>query len=145
MQGSDDFVGHTGNALALLQERAVSYYEQVFTYIDTIKSVPAGSGMHVETKIFDVGDETAYAPGYNLTQQVAWYAGAMAHDSCHSRLHANGEPHRGKAAEIACLEDQLMALQSMGATRRFVDYVQGLIDGADDPENQYWNDPNRHW
>jgi hypothetical protein len=27
----------------------------------------------------------------------------------------------------------------------FSNYIQGLIDGADDPKNQYWNQPNRHW
>lgn len=145
IEGSDEFAAHTHNALALLRDEAAEMYAQVITHVAIIKSVAAGSGMHVETKTFDVGQETAYAPDWDLPSQVLWYAGAIVHDSCHSRLYADGEPHLGKEAEIACLEDQLAALEAIDPGGFFSTYVTGLIEGADDPENQYWNDPNRHW
>jgi hypothetical protein len=41
--------------------------------------------------------------------------------------------------------DQLDALEALDRSEFFESYVQGLIDGVDDPENAYWNDPDRHW
>jgi hypothetical protein len=40
---------------------------------------------------------------------------------------------------------QKAALELMTNNPFFANYVQGLIDGADDPANQYWNQSNRHW
>jgi hypothetical protein len=41
--------------------------------------------------------------------------------------------------------DQKAALLLMDTDAGFTSYIQGLIDGADNPANQYWNNPNRHW
>jgi hypothetical protein len=101
--------------------------------------------MDVFTKTFLVGDVTAFAPGFPQEQQVVWYASTMVHDSCHSRQYASGDPYTGETSELACLGDQLDALQILDVSSYFASYVQGLIDGVDDPQNQYWNDPNRHW
>ena len=114
------------------------------SYIVTIESVVAGSGMDVFTKTYLVGDETAFAPGFGGDDQIVWLAGTIVHDSCHSRLYSDGEEYIGRDAELACMVDQLAALESID-NDFFEEYVQDLIDGVDDPENAYWNDPNRHW
>ena len=101
--------------------------------------------MDVYSKTYLVGDVTAYAPGFGRRQQVIWLAGTVVHDACHSNLYAKGEVFRGKAAEVTCLERQLEALDLIDDGSFFSNYIEELIEGADDPEHQYWNDPNRHW
>ena len=41
--------------------------------------------------------------------------------------------------------NQVEALKLLDSVGVFTEYVQGLIDGVDDPGNDYWNDPDRHW
>ena len=143
--GDDEFGTHTSETLQLLAADAPDGYAQVVAYIDVIEAIDAGSGMDVFTKTFLVGQETAYAPGFSRDEQVVWYAGTIVHDSCHSRLYSEGEPYIGRDSELACMFDQLDALEALDRSEFFESYVQGLIDGVDDPENAYWNDPNRHW
>ena len=142
--GDDDFVAHTRAALALLASEVPENYAQVVAHIDTVESVDAGSGMDVFTKTFRVGDVTAYAPGYGPDDQVLWLAGTIVHDACHSRLYTDGEEYIGRDAELACLIDQLAALEMLSGFA-FENYIGSLIEGVDDPGNDYWNDPNRHW
>ena len=142
--GDDTFVQHTQTALSLIETQAPGLWEQVYVYIDSIESVTAGSGIDVATETFRVGDQTAYAPGWPLDDQVIWYASTIVHDSCHSYRFDTGLDPGGRDAELACLQDQLAALQAIGHVA-FEGYVTGLIEGVDDPANQYWNDPNRHW
>jgi hypothetical protein len=143
--GSDEFDAWTQQALALIETRAPDAYKEVTASINVIESVAAGSGMYVEEKRYAVGDETAHAPGYDEAQQLVWYAGTIVHDAHHSALNGRGEPYTGKDAEIACLTVQEDALRLLIDDPFFANYVRGLIDGADDPVNQYWNQPNRHW
>ena len=145
IEGDEEFVEHANAALDLLEAEAPDSYLQVAGYIDTIRLVPAGSGMDVFTRTFLAGEQTAYAPGFNPADQRAWFAGSIAHDSCHSRLFATGESYTGRDAELECLMDQLDALETIDEGGVLVDYVAGLIDGVDDPANDYWSDPDRHW
>lgn len=142
--GDDAFTAHTSAALTLLAQEAPNGHAQVVAYIEIIEAVDAGSGMDVFTRTYLVGQETAYAPGFSPDEQVVWYAGTIVHDSCHSRLYSEGRTYTGRDGELACMFDQLGALESMD-NDFFESYVQGLIDGVDDPENAYWNDPDRHW
>jgi hypothetical protein len=154
--GDSAFVTWTNQALALLQSKAPAWYQQVARYLDEILQVPTGTGrIHVGTKTFQAGPDTVHAtmltPAYSrgITQaqsrdlQLEWYAGSIVHDSCHERLYENGQQYMGKDAEIACLKDQKAALLQIESLSALSDYVQGLIDGADDPANQYWLNP--HW
>ena len=97
------------------------------------------------SKTYMVGIQTAFAPGFSVSEQVVWLAGTIVHDACHSNLYASGEEFSGKVAEITCLERQLEALDLIDDRGTFSNYVDELIKGAEDPDNQYWNDPNRHW
>jgi hypothetical protein len=143
--GDDAFKTWVERALALIETKAPDAYREVSASIESIESVPAGSGMHVVEKRFDVGDETAHAPGYDEANQLLWFAGTIVHDAHHSARYMQGLDPSGKEAEVDCLTHQLAALKLMTANPFFANYVQGLIDGADDPANQYWNQPNRHW
>lgn len=142
--GDERFVAQADAALELLVTEAPGAYAEVLLHISTVESVPAGSGMDVFTKTFRVGDETAFAPGYEEADQVVWLAGTIVHDACHSRLYTDGEVYIGRDAELACLQDQLEALLVLSGFA-FENYVQSLVDGVDDPENAYWTDDNRHW
>ena len=107
--------------------------------------VQTGSGMDVYSKTYRVGSQTAFAPGFSASEQVVWLAGTIVHDACHSNLYAAGKTFTGKTAEVTCLERQLEALNLIDDGSYFANYVDGLIKGSDDPDNQYRNDPNRHW
>jgi hypothetical protein len=143
--GDEAFKAWVTQALDLIETRAPEAYQEVIASIEAIESVPAGSGMHVVEKRFDVGDETAHAPGYDKANQLLWFAGTIVHDAHHSARYMQGLDPSGKEAEVDCLTHQLAALKLMTDDPFFPNYVQGLIDGADDPANQYWNQPNRHW
>ena len=143
--GDAAFTAETRAALALLQSRAPSYVSEVQSEIQTILSVSRGSGMDAPIRTYRVGAETAFAPGFSIEQQVAWYASTIVHDAHHGALYHAGHAWTGKGAELECLGRQrdVLALIERGTTMR--DYVQSLILGADYPANQYWTSPNRHW
>ncbi len=143
--GDDEFKAWAERALDLLETRAPGAYQDVLESIDVIESVAAGSGMYVAEKRFAVGEQTAFAPGYEEPAQLVWFAGSIVHDANHSAQYSRGDPHTGKEAEIECLTVQLAAMRLLTDDAFFPTYLQGLIDGADDPVNQYWNQPNRHW
>ena len=145
IQGDTAFVDHTSATLELLRSGAPDWYAQVVDYIEVITSVKEGSGMMVESRTFLAGEQTAYAPGYEEADQRVWYASTMVHDACHSRLYATGEAHTGRDAELECLMNQVEALKLLDGVGFLTEYVQGLIDGVDDPGNDYWNNPDRHW
>ena len=145
MVGSEEFVAQVQAALDLLVERAPKAFVRVEEGINTILSVQAGSGMDVYSKTYNVGNQSAFAPGFARSDQVVWLAGTIVHDACHSNLYVAGEDFMGKVAEITCLTRQLEALDFIDDGSYFSNYVNELILGADDPNNQYWNVPNRHW
>ena len=101
--------------------------------------------MNVYSKTYSVGQETAFAPGFPTSDQVLWLASTIVHDACHSLQYAEGTAFYGKDAEVECLIRQRAALVLIDDDTLFSGYVTELIEGADDPENAYWNDPNRHW
>ena len=143
--GSDQFTSQVLSALQLIAERAPAAFVRVHEAITTIRSVRTGSGMDVFSKTYLVGDQTAFAPGFSMAAQVVWLAGTIVHDACHSHQHAEGRAIYGKAAEVECMTTQLEALALIDEATLFAGYISDLIAKADDPESQYWNQPNRHW
>lgn len=143
--GDTDFVAHVEAAIALLAERAPEWHAEVLESVDRIQFVEAGSGMDVFTRTFNVGRQTAYAPGYGVEDQVEWLAGAIVHDACHSEMYIEGRQYSGRDAELECLIEQAESLELHEEGTTFLVYVNGLIEGIDDPANAYWTDPNRHW
>ena len=101
--------------------------------------------MDVYSKTYLVGQRTAFAPGFSASKQVVWLASTIVHDACHSHQYVEGNAFHGKDAEVECLMRQRAALVLIDDDTLFRDYVTELIEGADDPEDAYWNEPNRHW
>jgi len=145
IEGDELFLTWTNEALTLIAQRAPADYAMVLASIRTIRSIEAGSGIFVMTKLYLVGNLTAHAPGFEPRLQLVWYAGTIVHDACHSARYERGETHRGREAELACLAVQKEALLKLDGAADIPGYVQGLIDNADDPANEYWNNPERHW
>ena len=143
--GDARFIAQVGAALDLLRSKAPGPYADVLANIVLLHHIPAGSGMCVDTGRFKIGEETAYAPGWSKADQIAWLAGAIVHDANHRARYRAGLLSGGRDAELDCLQHQLAALRLIGADRAFREYLRGIIEGIDDPANQYWNDPNRHW
>lgn len=136
IEGSNEFVERVEAALQLLSERAPEALVRVEQGIATIRLVSSGPGINVYSKTYLVREETAFAPGYSRRDQVIWLAGSIVHDACHSNLYIQGEDHYGTAAEVTCLERQLEALELIDDGSHFSNHIKGLIDTADDPENQ---------
>jgi hypothetical protein len=152
--GDAGFVSWTNQALALLQTNAPTWYTQVKTYLSVILQMPTGTGrITVGTRTVQAGDETTHdsnlsparSPGLSQSQslayQLAWYASVIVHESCHEREYEHGQPFSGKPGELPCLSDQEAALLLTEPGPTLSNYVQGIIDGADDPTNQYWLHP----
>jgi len=143
--GDANFASWTIEALQLISDHAPNAYTEVLDSIRTITSVEAGSGINVRTKVFRVGDVTAHAPSHEPRLQLIWYAGTIVHDACHGARYERGVEYSGKEAELACMAVQKQALIRLGGDTYMPRYIQDLIDGADDPANQYWSAANRHW
>jgi len=135
----------TGQALTLLKSRDPSDYRNITRYIRLIECRDAGSGMYAweEPPRFAAGRATRDAG-------ILWYAGAIAHDSCHSReyheylqSHPSSsvppEVYTGKTAEEACLQYQYTVLQKIGANEKMLQYVK------DSAGTEYWNESNVWW
>ena len=67
--GPDDFVAQVQEALRLLAKRAPEAYVRVEEGISTIRHVQVGSGMDVYSKTYMVGIQTAFAPGFSVSEQ----------------------------------------------------------------------------
>jgi hypothetical protein len=145
LEGDAKFVKQVEDALDLLDRKASASYADVVANVTRVRQVDSFSGMCYDSGTYRVGDETAYAPGHPRASQVIWLAGTIVHDGCHRARYAQGLDPAGKEAEVECLQRQAEALKGIDDTKTFLNYVRGLIAGADDPDNQYWNNPNRHW
>ena len=143
--GPERFITQVQAALQLIAERAPQDFLRVQARITTFRFVEAGSGMNVYSKTYSVGRKTAFAPGYSTSEQVVWLAGTIVHDACHSHQYAEGNVFIGKDAEAECLMKQRAAVDLIDDDTLFRDYITAFIEGVDDPENDYWNAPNRHW
>jgi hypothetical protein len=145
LEGDGKFLKQVEEALDLLDRRAPSSYADVVANVTRVRQVESFSGMCYDSGTYRVGEETAYAPGHPRSAQVVWLGGTIVHDGCHRARYVQGLNPSGKDAEIACLELQAEALKGIDDGKSFLTYVRGLIEGADDPDNQYWNNPNCHW
>lgn len=147
IKGNDSCIAKTQEALNLLQNKAQIHYSTVITYVGVIECADQGSGMYAweSPPRYQVGKAT-YEAG------EIWYAGAIAHDSCHSKQYHDylsknnsasvpGEVWTGKEAERQCLDVQYDALTMIDADQNTLDYVKNIIS------SEYWNVPygDRWW
>lgn len=145
--GDASCISKTNAALNLLKTKAPLDYARVAKYVGTIECVSQGSGMWAweSPPRYTVGKVT-------LDADTMWYAGTIAHDSCHSvqynaykASHPNeGVPasvYSGEAAEAQCLEVQHRSLQRMGASSSTLTYMKTLLS------TKYWTGDytNRWW
>lgn len=133
--GNDICFEQTSEALSLLQT-AATYYNFVTEHIGAIECVERGSGMFswYNPPTFKAGRETR--DGGKM-----WYAGTIAHDSCHSKQYQDGRKLSDEQAEAECLNFQFDALQAMSADQATLDWVQNAI------KTRYWEVPyeDRWW
>jgi len=120
IKGTNKFQEQVANALALLRERALPAYGIVTNHVQIIKQ-SRRSGMRSELlqPTFDLANPTAY---YSVT----WCAGAIAHDSMHSKIfHDYQKSHSGThpaydwnsqvEEEKRCNAHQLQVLRDLNA------------------------------
>jgi len=138
----------TNQALEILKSKAKNHFEIITTYVGVIECVDEGSGIRVwdTPPRFQAGKET-------IDAGTIWYAGTIAHDSCHSKLYSDylknnpesntvpSDIYTGRNAEAECLSFQYDTLVLMGASQLFLDHVKNII------ESEYWEIPyeDRWW
>jgi len=145
IQGDAECVSKTTAALNLLKQKSPDGYSEVESYIGIIQCQPSGSGMYAMEKPprFVVGNQTRDAG-------VIWYAGAIVHDSNHSKLYNQyltahpgipvpADVWTGQAAENQCIAVQYKALEDLGADAATLKYLQSQTN------SNYWQQENRTW
>lgn len=145
--GDATCVSKTNAALNLIKTKAPLDYARIMKYMGSIECVAQGSGMWAweSPPRYTVGKVT-------LDADTMWYAGTIAHDSCHSVQYnaykashpGEGVPatiYSGEAAEAQCLDVQYRALQRMGAASSTLAYMKTLLS------TKYWTGDysNRWW
>jgi hypothetical protein len=150
--GSAEFVARTREALELL--RPTPFFSEIQRYIAVIQQ-GRRSGMKAYAKrpTFVVGKRT-------WSHSALWYAGAIAHDSYHSKLYheakasAGGKPAAdcwtGKDAEKKCLAFQIEVMLSLGADEKMVAYLGELeknptYQGHHRGWRSWWDYLGRRW
>jgi len=138
----------TNQALDLLRNKARIHYETVTYHVGVIECVDQGSGIYVRET-----PPRALVGKQIIDAGTIWYAGGMAHESCHSKLYSDylknnpqsvsvpSNIYSGKDAEAQCIAVQYHALVLLGATQTSLDHVEKSI------ESEYWNIPyeDRWW
>jgi hypothetical protein len=144
VQGSEEFIKSTHQAMALLSKRPS--FEEVRPYIARIDEADS-SGMEADADIptFHVGKAT-------WQSEPIWYASTIVHDGYHSKLYHlhrshflwfdNTRPEAwiGKEAEKKCLNLQLQALQELNADAETKQYVETLMANP-----TYQDEAKRDW
>ena len=127
IKGGAEFLSRTKAALELL--KPTPYFTDIQRHIAVIKEGKR-SGMRADAKrpTFVVGKPT-------WSHSALWYAGAIAHDSYHSKLYHEAKVGTGKhpsvdfwagsEAEKQCLAFQLRVLQELEADETMTAYVCG--------------------
>ncbi len=126
--GKGEFVQATENSLNLLMES--TEYPTIVGSIGRIREADrSGMDVYGDVPTFDV----AYR---SWNHSSLWYAGIIAHDSCHSRLYfaakagGSAEPPAdawtGKRAEQTCLEYQIRVLSELDADEGTLEYLRQL-------------------
>jgi hypothetical protein len=135
----------TVHALELLDRRDREDFLTVTSYIGIIECRDDWSGMYAweNPPRFAVGRATRESG-------TIWYAGAIAHDSCHSRqyrkftvLHPGAavplEIFSGETAEMECIRYQYGVLQKIGAPEKMLEYVANVSS------TRYWENRTGWW
>src|SRR5688572_20960914 len=104
--GSDKFVNHISEALALIHSKAPDDLKLIATYVKRIEEHDR-SGMNTSRDVptCQLAPATAYA-------SLTWCAGCIAHESYHSKLyHSPPYVYGGAKEEHACNEYQLTVMR----------------------------------
>jgi hypothetical protein len=132
IEGSVRFAVQTSNALVLLKTKAPDAYRTVTNYVGAIQEA-GRSGMmaYGNPPVFEMDDSTAFS-------SLTWCAGAIAHDSMHSKLYHDYQENQpgfvppavwsGPEAEHKCLVHQLQVLQEIGASNYEIQYCAHTPD-----------------
>lgn len=127
--GTPKFQDQVIAALVLLKTRSPEAYLIVSNYIGAIATARrSGMAAHRSPPTFDLSEQTAF---FSLT----WCAGAIAHDSFHSKLYHDylrshpdsksvpDDVWTGEAAELKCLAHQMQVAREVDAPMIEIDWL----------------------
>lgn len=145
IEGNESFVHQVNTALALIHRCHYEAFLIVNEYVSKIRQHKR-SGMLEDESIFNLADKSAF---YSVT----WCAGAIAHDSMHSKLYhdylrKHGRPVPEKIyglqiAELRCISHQIEVLGSIGAPSKEIEWCRqqdGLHWDRDGDGDYDWDD-----
>jgi hypothetical protein len=128
ISGSDEFLSRTKEALDLL--RPTPFFSEIQRTIALItQGKRSGMRAYAKRPAFVVGKRT-------WSHSALWYAGAIAHDSYHSKLYHDTRESSGEKppadcwtgieAEKKCLAFQIKVLEMLNADAETVAYLEEL-------------------
>lgn len=139
IRGTRRFKARVIQALTLLRSKTPQAYEIVTNNVGAItQSKRSGMAAYRKPPTFELNDQTAF---YSVT----WCAGAIAHDSLHSRFYFNylklhpgekvviNDAWMGEVAEKLCCEHQLRVLRQINASPKEIAQCVAA------ETNGYWN------
>lgn len=152
IRGSAKFLLRTREALDLL--RPTLFFPKIQRHVAIIKQGKrSGMKAYAKRPMFVVGKRT-------WSHSALWYAGAIAHDSYHSKLYHDAKSISGKKpsadfwtgseAEKKCLAFQIEVLKTLGAGDETVAYLRELeknptYQGSNHGWRSWWNYWRRPW
>ncbi len=134
IEGSETFAIQVERALDILKNRAPMWYAYVIGGLAKIREVPLsqGTGVNPDRRIFSLGPNHAFLPGFSSESGIIWLAGVLVHEACHVHRYRAGFVGRtefeGFREEVVCQQIQIDALEVFDPQRRFNQYLRGLID-----------------
>jgi hypothetical protein len=128
IEGNEQFTAAVGKALALLKTKSPEAYRLASEYIGIIRQGKhSGMWAYLTPPMLEMGERT-------VNYSVTWCAGAIAHDSWHSKLyhdyqkvHSGGVPDEiwgGQEVEKRCMEHQLRVMRAIGAPEEEIRHIQ---------------------
>jgi hypothetical protein len=148
--GDKDFQMRTQLALALLKQRAPSYYSRFLNEVKGIDYVPKGiptkSWRAVAaftddvTKRVYVRIPAVYSSGFGelFDRDVFYYASVLVHEMRHLELARVGLSVGGLAEEYECEETAYAALKRMDAPKPLLIELQRFLDNPGDQRYKQW-------
>jgi hypothetical protein len=148
--GDQDFQTRTQLALALLHQRAPSYYDRFMRDVKGITYVPKGNPTKSwrsiaaftdsETKIVFVRIPAVYSSGFGelFDRDVFYYASVLVHEMRHLELARVGLNVGGLAEERECEETVYDALKRMDAPKPLLIELERFLNNPDDPRYKQW-------
>jgi hypothetical protein len=105
--GDVAFVAWTSEALKLLELESPEHYALVQLHLREVLQSSERTETDPESGVCSITELTAHAPGWEVVDQLAWFASVLVHEAHHVMLYRKGKVYYGAEGEPSCLGEQV--------------------------------------